>query len=94
VADLSVRAGGLNTGRLHTGLGKIWVRCISGSCKIRIRCISVLRVSDQPNEFRAPFPKLLLFLSKLKTQHIYYLKLFVFNEKHLVCNFLKQYKLY
>ena len=34
-ADLSVRTGGLNTGRVYTGSGKIWVRCISGSGKIQ-----------------------------------------------------------
>ena len=33
--DLSVRAGGLNTGRVYTGSSKIRIGCISGSGKIR-----------------------------------------------------------
>jgi len=48
--------GPLNTGQVYTGSGKIQVGCISGLGKIRVRCISVLRVSDQPNGFRAAFP--------------------------------------
>ena len=42
--DLLVRAGGLNTDRVYTGLGKIQIGCISGSGKIRVGCISVLQV--------------------------------------------------
>ena len=55
---------GLNMGRVYTGSGKIQVGYISDSSRIRIGCILILRVSDQPNEFRAPFPGLFLFLSK------------------------------
>jgi len=43
--DLLVRAEGLNTGQVYTG------RLFSGSGKIRVSCISVLQVSDQPNGF-------------------------------------------
>jgi len=32
--------------------------------EIRVEYISVLRVSDRPNGFRAPFPRLFRFLSK------------------------------
>ena len=53
--DLSVRASGLNTGRVYSELDKIRVGCISCSGKIQVEYISVLRVSDQPNGFRAPF---------------------------------------
>jgi len=82
ILALSVRGFGLNTGRVYTGSGKIRVGCISGLGKIQVECISILRVLDQPNGLKAPFLWLFLFLSKLKkTQHIYFLKLFVFNEK-------------
>ena len=90
--ELSVRAGVLNTGREYSGSGKIRVGCISGSGRIQVECISVLRVLDEPNGFRAPFPRLFHFLSKSKTRHIYYLKLFVFNEMHSNCNLLKNIK--
>jgi len=53
--DLSVQADELNTGRVYTGSGKIRVGYISRSDKIRVGCISVLRVSDQSNGFREPF---------------------------------------
>ena len=53
-------------GWVHMSSGKIWVRCILSSGKILVRCISVLRVSDQPNGFRAPFPGLFRFLVKIK----------------------------
>ena len=62
--DLSVRAGGLNTGRVYKGSGKIRVGCILGSGIIRVGCISVLQVSDQLNGFRAPFSWVISFLSK------------------------------
>ena len=42
--DLSVRAGGLNTGWVYTGSGKIRAGYISSSGKILVGCISVLRV--------------------------------------------------
>jgi len=61
------------------GSGKIWIGCISNLDKIQVGCISVLRVSDQPNGFTAPFSG--FFVKIKKTRHIYYLKLFVFNEK-------------
>ena len=48
------------------GLGENMVRVYSSSGKIRVGCISILRFSDQPNGFRAPFPGLLLFLLKQK----------------------------
>jgi len=50
--DLSVRAGGLNTGRVYTGSDKIRVGCISGLGKIWIGCILALQVSDQSNGFK------------------------------------------
>ena len=34
--DLSVRAGGLNTGQMYSGSGKIRVGCISDSGKIQV----------------------------------------------------------
>ena len=48
------------------GSDKIRVGCIlgSGSAKIKVECISVLRASDQPNRFRVPFSGLFHFLSK------------------------------
>jgi len=56
--------GGLNTGRVYTGSGKIQVRCISGLGKIRVECILVLWVLDEPNGFRAPFPGLFFCQNK------------------------------
>ena len=51
-------------GWVYTGSGKIRVECILGSDKIRIGCISILRVSDQPNGSIAPF--FYYFTQKLK----------------------------
>ena len=73
--DLAVRAGGLNTSRVYTDSGKIRVRCISSSGKIRAGVFRFLRVSDQPNGFRALFPELFLFSSKIKNSAYLLLKI-------------------
>ena len=62
---LLVQVSGLNTTQAYSGSNKIRVRCISGSDKILVGCISVLRVSDQPNRFRASFPMLFIFFVKI-----------------------------
>ena len=81
-------------GRVYTGSSKIRVRCILGSGKIRVGCISILRISDQLNGFRALFLGYFFFCQNKKTRHIYYLKLFIFIDKHLNCNLLKEYHTY
>ena len=72
--DPSVRADGLNTDRLYSDSGKIWIGCISGSGKIRIECISILWISYQPNGFRAPF-LMLFFFVKIKNLTFLLLKM-------------------
>jgi len=42
--DLSIRAGGLNTGRVYTGSGKIRVGCTSGSGKIRAGVLDLAKI--------------------------------------------------
>jgi len=54
---------------VYTDSGKIRVRYISGSGKVRVWCISVLPVSNQPNGLRAPFLGLFFFV-KIKNSGI------------------------
>ena len=61
--DMSVWTDGLNTSRVYSRSGKIQVGCILGLGKIQVGCISILRISDQPNGFRAFFSGLFI-LSK------------------------------
>jgi len=75
VLDLSVQASGQNMGQVYTDSGKIRGRYISGSVKIRVGCISVLLVSDQPNGFRTPFRGLFLFFVKIKNSAYLLLKI-------------------
>ena len=65
--DLPVWTGVLNTGRVYTGSGKIWVGCISDSGKIRVGRISILRV-------QRTFFWLFLFFVKIKNSAYLLLK--------------------
>jgi len=75
ITDLSVRAGGLNTGRMCTGSGKI-----------RIGCILVLRVYfgfmnfGSTQQVESAFSWVISFFVKKNSAYLY-LKLFVSNEK-------------
>jgi len=80
LVDLSVRASRLNTSRVYTGLGKIRIGCISDLGKIRAGVFRFYGFRINPTGLERLFPGLFLFLSK-KIEHIYYLKLFVFNEE-------------
>jgi len=46
--DLSVWTDGLNTDRVYSGSGKIWVRCILGSGKIRAGVFQLYKFRINP----------------------------------------------
>ena len=81
---------GLNMGQVYLDSGKIRIGCIQLRAEHGSGVFAVLRVSDQPNGFRAHFLRLFRFLSKSKTRHIYYLKLFVFNANAFKLQFSKR----
>ena len=75
---------------MYMSSGKIRVRCISGSGKIRMG-ISVLLVLGWPNRSWASFLWVIYLSSNLKSFVYLYLKLSVFDKKNYNRSFLKEY---
>jgi len=64
--DLSIRAGGLNTGRVYSCSGKIRVECISNSDKIRAVVFRFYGFQIHPTGLKRLFSELFLFFVKIK----------------------------
>ena len=72
VVDLSIRAGGSNTGRVYSGSGKIRVGCISSSGKLRAGILRFYGFRINPTGLKRLFNELFFFV---KTKNSSYLLL-------------------
>jgi len=69
------RAGGLNKVQAYSSSGEIHVGCILDWGKTWGGCISILRVSDQPNGLRALFSGLFILFVKIKNSEYLLIKI-------------------
>ena len=60
-ADLSIRAGGLNMDQVYSNSGKIRVKCISGSGKIRVGVFQFYGFRINPTGLEHLFCELFFF---------------------------------